>query len=220
MAKLFNKTNESIAWAPYSWNPFTGCKHGCPYCYARMIANRFKNIFPNGFEPTYYPERLSAPHNTKTPKSSSINKRLVFVGSMTDFCGDWVKASWHKKVFAAIQANPQWTYATLTKNPKRAAQIKWPSNMWVGTSIDVQARVKPAENAFRNVEAAVNFLSCEPMLEDLTFSHLERFDWVIIGAKSISGGRKKQPKQKWVNHLYRQARKAGCAVFMKPSLAV
>lgn len=103
-----------------------------------------------------------------------------------------------RKVFEAIEANPQWTYATLTKNPERAAQIKWPPKMWVGTSIDVQAKIKPAERAFRKVEAAVTFLSCEPMLEDLTFSDLSLFDWVIIGPKSLSGGRKEQPKKRWL----------------------
>ena len=26
-----------IDWADASWNPVTGCMHGCEYCYARMI---------------------------------------------------------------------------------------------------------------------------------------------------------------------------------------
>lgn len=34
-----NKTK--IDWATASWNPITGCLHGCPYCYARGIARRF-----------------------------------------------------------------------------------------------------------------------------------------------------------------------------------
>ena len=31
-----------IDWCDASWNPVTGCLHGCEYCYARGIANRFK----------------------------------------------------------------------------------------------------------------------------------------------------------------------------------
>ena len=31
-----------IDWCDASWNPVTGCLHGCEYCYARRIANRFK----------------------------------------------------------------------------------------------------------------------------------------------------------------------------------
>lgn len=30
-----------IDWCDASWNPVTGCLHGCPYCYARRIAIRF-----------------------------------------------------------------------------------------------------------------------------------------------------------------------------------
>lgn len=30
-----------IEWADSTWNPITGCRHKCPYCYARGIANRF-----------------------------------------------------------------------------------------------------------------------------------------------------------------------------------
>ena len=30
-----------IDWADSSWNPVTGCLHGCQYCYARRIAERF-----------------------------------------------------------------------------------------------------------------------------------------------------------------------------------
>lgn len=31
-----------IDWCDASWNPVTGCLHGCPYCYARSMVNRFK----------------------------------------------------------------------------------------------------------------------------------------------------------------------------------
>lgn len=34
-----NKTK--IDWADMTWNPVTGCLHGCEYCYARKIAERF-----------------------------------------------------------------------------------------------------------------------------------------------------------------------------------
>ena len=34
-----NKTK--IEWCDSSWNPVTGCRHDCPYCYARNIAHRF-----------------------------------------------------------------------------------------------------------------------------------------------------------------------------------
>ncbi len=39
--------NTKIEWCDSTWNPVTGCFHGCEYCYARRIANRF-----GGFDPS------------------------------------------------------------------------------------------------------------------------------------------------------------------------
>lgn len=33
-----------IDWCDSTWNPVTGCLHGCEYCYARRIAERFRAI--------------------------------------------------------------------------------------------------------------------------------------------------------------------------------
>jgi len=30
-----------IEWCDYTWNPVTGCRHGCRYCYARRMTARF-----------------------------------------------------------------------------------------------------------------------------------------------------------------------------------
>jgi hypothetical protein len=43
----FNRTNEQISWAAWSWNPVTGCLHGCKYCYARewyMVEKRLGGV--------------------------------------------------------------------------------------------------------------------------------------------------------------------------------
>ena len=31
-----------IEWATHTWNPVTGCQHGCEYCYARRFISRFQ----------------------------------------------------------------------------------------------------------------------------------------------------------------------------------
>lgn len=41
-----NKTK--IDWCDSTWNPVTGCLHGCEYCYARRMANRFSD-YEGGF---------------------------------------------------------------------------------------------------------------------------------------------------------------------------
>ena len=67
----FNQTpGEGISWAEWSWNPVTGCLHGCDYCYAREIAHKragSRRYYPAGFTPLFH-ERT--PRRTRaTPPS-------------------------------------------------------------------------------------------------------------------------------------------------------
>lgn len=40
-----------IEWCDSTWNPVTGCLHGCEYCYARRIAERFGTLFKGDILP-------------------------------------------------------------------------------------------------------------------------------------------------------------------------
>jgi protein gp37 len=215
-ATRFNATNENISWAQWSWNPITGCRHGCPYCYARDIANRF---YPEKFEPTFHPDRLGGPIHQRPPKPGAAEgERAVFTVSMGDLFGRWVPQEWIDAVFEATRRAPAWRFLFLTKNLARLAEQVWPPNAWVGTTIDSQARIKAAEAAFKNVKAAVCWLSCEPLLEPLRFERLDLFQWIVIGARSqTTGAAAMQPEHEWVEDLTRQARTAGCSVYIKPN---
>lgn len=219
MPPVFNRTNSNIEWAAFSWNPVTGCEHGCEYCYARDIANRF---YPQGFEPTFHPARLAAPTNTKLIQPRWLDDKGyngVFVCSMADLFGDWVPQEWIDAVLDTTRNSSQWNFIFLTKNPKRLIDIDWPSNAWVGTTVDIQARVKQAKDAFSQFDAAKKFVSCEPMLEELKFSRLEVFDWVIIGGRSKNSRLPEfQPNPWWAINLSYEAREAGCQVYWKTNL--
>ena len=220
---IFNRTNEMVDWARWTWNPVTGCLHTCVYCYARDIAEgRTGNApFKAGFVPTFYPERLDAPHNTKVPASAStdIGERNVFVCSMADLFGKWVEQKWIDAVMDAVRSAPQWNFLFLTKFPQRLETIDWPDNSWVGTTVDEQYRVTIAEKAFRNVNAPVKWLSCEPLRERLTFSSLDMFDWVVVGGQSRSSQERAfQPPWEWVEHLWQQVRASNCLLYWKPNL--
>jgi protein gp37 len=233
----FNTTNEMVDWAWWTWNPVTGCWHGCEYCYARDIAKRF---YETDFEPTFYPDRLKAPQNTNlmTPKriESEAKKRKVsleqaqtfsrnvFTCSMADLFGKWVPESWILQVFEAVKSAPEWNFLFLTKFPQRLKEINdilggFPANVWVGTTVDTQARVALAERSFQGIEATVKWLSVEPMLERLTFNSLEMFDLVAIGGQSKSTQVKEfQPEWEWVEHLVQQSRRSNTAVYFKENL--
>lgn len=215
----FNKQDtDNIEWAKWSWNPITGCLHNCPYCYARDIANRF---FPERFEPTFRPERLTAPVNTKVPSEAEkdLGWRNVFTCSMADLFGKWVPEEWIHAVLGQVTNNPQWNFLFLTKFPIRLAEFEFPDNAWVGTTVDCQARVKNAEESFRRVNAKVKWLSVEPMLEPLHFTDLGAFQWVVIGGASGSTQTPEwHPPRNWSDDLRRDAEAAGCMVYEKTNL--
>jgi protein gp37 len=228
----FNPANQHISWAAWTWNPVTGCLHGCPYCYAREIAERkddsTRTYFPVGFIPLFHRERLEAPGNTKLPDDIDANPRngRVFVCSMADLYGQWVPDTWIEQIHDVCSRNRQWEYLLLTKFPERYNRVRsLPPTAWVGTSVDEQKRVRIAENAFRNIgNVAVKWLSLEPLREELRFTDLSMFDWVVIGAQTATqqpgDGRVPEfaPPFEWVARIVAQAREAGCKVWLKPNL--
>ena len=235
----FNETaGEGISWAAWSWNPVTGCLHGCDYCYARAITARFPASYPAGFTPLFHSERLDAPVNTKIPAQYADNDhqscgrgdckvcayRRVFVCSMADLYGRWVPDEWIAAVHESMLASPQWEYLLLTKFPGRYPGLTLPPASWVGTSVDEQKRVRIAEDAFRQISGVkVKWLSLEPLREPLEFTDLSMFDWVVIGAQTptdqpdghVAGY---MPQKEWVLRITAQAKEAGCRVHWKPNL--
>jgi protein gp37/ParB-like chromosome segregation protein Spo0J len=228
----FNETNDNVEWALWTWNPVTGCLHNCPYCYARDIANRFYTHLADNerFAPVFYPERLSAPAHTRQPELSNIENPIrrmglgnVFVCSMADLFGKWVPTEWIEAVLQQAWDNPQWNFLFLTKFPIRMAEFEYPPNTWIGTTVDTQYAVERAEKAFTKVRASgykgVAWLSCEPMMEKLTFTSLEMFDWVVMGGASKSTQTQEfRPPFDWIVHLWMQAKALDLPVYMKTNL--
>lgn len=225
----FNESKgDGVSWAGWTWNPVTGCLHGCDYCYARAIALRFTNAFPAGFTPVFHEQRLDAPANTRIPRKHLHDPAFqrVFVVSMGDLYGQWVPQEWIDKVHAAEMASPQWQYIHLTKFPSRYVGLPIPAGAWVGTSVDEQKRVRIAERSMSQITApgVKRWLSLEPLCEDLKFDDLSMFDWVVIGAKTETNqqgvGRVPAfaPPAEWVLRITHQALEAGCKVHWKPNL--
>lgn len=223
----FNETpSDGISWAAWSWNPVTGCLHGCNYCYARAIIHRYPDANPAGFTPLFHEERLDAPTNTTIPERHRDNPayRRVFVCSMADLYGRWVPDEWIGRVHESMLAAPHWQYILLTKFPGHYAGLDIPPNAWVGTSVDEQKRVRIAQDAMAKLDGGmVKWLSLEPLREPLEFDDLSMFDWVVIGAQTETyqpDGTVPAfaPPFEWVASLVAQARAAGCKVHLKPNL--
>lgn len=85
-------------------------------------------------------------------------------------------------------------------------------NVWLGVSVEDQKR-KTRIDWLRNTPAAVRFLSCEPLLEDLLEIDLEGIGWVIAGGESGAGSR--PCDLTWIRNIVAQCNAASVPVFVK-----
>jgi protein gp37 len=158
------------------------------------------------FEPHLHPERLADPYRRKKPAK-------IFAVDMGDLFGKWVPAEWIEQVIKVIRDNPRHTFQLLTKNPKGAMGWDFPDNVWLGTSIDTQSRVKAIEPLLETT-TRVKFISFEPLLEPIDI-RLNDIDWIIIGGQTRPAF---HPPREWVDALMGQARSLGVPVFLKDNI--
>lgn len=241
-----NKTK--IDWADSTWNPVTGCLHGCEYCYARKIAERFSTCEKNyGHVPetvhevmtkhgtiVRLDERLEREpypygfvptfHKYRLIEPMQIKKpQNIFVCSMADLFGDWVPDEWIQEVFKACEAAPQHRYLFLTKNKERYIQLAekdmLPRQHWYGYSATSEKDLWRFHHA--DECPCINlFVSIEPMLAPMEpcFSTHCPADWVIIGAETGNRKDKVIPKREWVERILMECQYSGRPIFMKSSL--
>lgn len=225
---VFNETNDSVGWARWTWNPVTGCEHGCKFCYAREIANseRMASVYPNKFEPTYHPYRLSAPKNTKRKETDDPRDGRVFVCSMADLFGKWVPTHWIKSVFDACLESPEWEYLFLTKWPARYSQMPLLKKAWYGASVIQQSDVPRVEKAMAAFETdCVKWISLEPMLGPITFNDLSWCDLVVIGGQTSTTQPEGfvpefAPEFDWIVNVVNECREFGVPYYIKENLGM
>ena len=208
----------SIEWTEATWNPVTGCSKvspGCAHCYAERLSLRFRTT-QKPWLPEHAAEnvvlhdaRLSQPLRWRRP-------RMVFVNSMSDLFHELVPLSFVRSVFEVMAEAEQHVFQVLTKRHERllelAPELSWPSNLWIGVSIENRRWAERADY-LRQVPAAVRFVSAEPLLGPLDMLELEGIDWLIAGGESGPGHR--PVRAEWIRDLRDRCDREGVAFFFK-----
>lgn len=207
------------------WNPVTGCDQisaGCDNCYALNLSRRLKAFGQEkyqadgdprtsgpGFAISWHEQSLEQPQRWKKP-------RVVFVSSMGDLFHAKVPTEFLQRVFSVMASTPQHTYWLLTKRPARArklaATLDWPSNVWLGVSVEENKVLHRLED-LRATPAPVKMLFCEPLLGSLDDLDLDGVGWVTVAGEA---GRKARPMNPdWARSLRDQAVTAGVPFYFK-----
>lgn len=177
-----------IEWTEKTWNPIHGCtkvSEACQNCYAEVMARRLQGNhirgYEQGFKVTLHPERLAEPLTWKKPT-------MVFVVSMGDLFHEEVPFAYIDKVMDVIHDNPKHTFQLLTKRTDRMfgyfENNRLPKNVWLGTTCENSNHYDRIAYLRAIPNASVKFLSCEPLLGDMSDIDLTGIDWVIAGGES------------------------------------
>ncbi len=157
-------------------------------------------------------------------------RQRVFVNSLSDLFEDRAELFPLRNAFFAIsQMFNNLDYLLLTKRPENIERfaprdwksLGWPKNIWLGVSIESQAR---ADERLPELvkHRALRWASAEPLLGPVDLRRwlppritgLEpSVSWVVVGGESGPGCRPMQIE--WVRDLLRQCQAAGVPLFAK-----
>jgi protein gp37 len=205
-----------IEWTESTWNPLTGCTKispGCKNCYAERMAKRLQAMglekYQNGFRLTLHPDVLQEPLNWTKPQ-------YIFVNSMSDLFHKDVPIDFVLQIFDVMRRAHWHQFQILTKRAERLlelnALIDWPENVWMGVSVE-NADYSYRIDYLRQTNAAVKFLSLEPLLGPLQDLDLRGIHWVIAGGESGPHARPLQAD--WVRSIRDQCQRQRVPFFFK-----
>ena len=165
--------------------------------------------YANAFRVTLHERALSTPLGWRKPQ-------FVFVNSMSDLFHKKVPLDFIMKVFKVMNEANWHQFQILTKRSARLLQLNhllpWASHIWMGVSVE-SSRYTHRIDHLRQTDAAVKFLSLEPLLGPTPDLDLDGIDWVIVGGESGPGAR--LMKKEWVTDIRDQCIRKKVPFFFK-----
>jgi protein gp37 len=130
---------------------------------------------------------LNAPLTWKKP-------RMIFVNSMSDLFQEKVPLNYIQKVWETMSEAHWHIFQILTKRPDNMAKVIREAglpkleNVWLGTSVECENYNHRIDD-LRECDAAVRFISFEPLIGAVGNPNLKNIDWAIVGGESGPGSR-------------------------------
>lgn len=219
-----------IGWCDCTFNGWIGCakiSRGCRFCYAETQERRWHPADDGRRSASVWgrnaTRRRTTDANWRKPLTWNRQAQAtglplrVFSASLADVFEDHpLLPPWRADLFRLIEATPWLRWMLLTKRidlveamTAEAWGTTWPSNVWLGTSVEGQREADTRLPVLLNLEGpAERFVSAEPLLEQVVVAgHLNTARYplslLIVGGES---GRKARPMHPaWARSLRDQA---------------
>jgi protein gp37 len=218
--------NSKIEWTNHTFNPWWGCvkvSPACKHCYAEAWSKRVgQNVWgPKSDRRFFGDKHWSEPLKWNVEAAIGGERRRVFCASMADIFEDRAGLDeWRVRLWGLIEATPNLDWLLLTKRPERIAEAvpwatEWPSNVWIGTTVEDQEWAEERLHYLASLPAAVRFISAEPPLGPLDLRPWlgSTLDWVIAGGESGPKARPSSPA--WFRDVMNQCMEADVAFHFK-----
>jgi protein gp37 len=210
-----------IGWCHHTINFWMGCEHvsgECAGCYAKEFMEHYGQKFDilrltQG--PWLEAELLNA-------RAKAMNTyELVFTCSMSDFFHKQADP-WREEAWDVIRRCRNLIWLVLTKRPERIhghLPEDWDNgkgfpHVWLGTTCGMPGTYNRI-NELRKISCKLHFLSCEPLIQDISTIDLKGIGWILCGGMSGHASEKYPMDLSWAASLYETAKKANVPFLFK-----
>jgi protein gp37 len=220
----------TIGWTDKTHNEWIGCQKvteaECGDCYALRWANRHQMDVWGSLSGS--DRHLTKTHDNPRKwnrEAKEQGKRFkVFCASLSDVFEPHPQvAEARRRLWQLIEETPFLDWQLLTKRPKFIKTLvpqswlqHWPTHVWIGTSVGIQDAAEKRIPYVLEIDAPVIFLSCEPLVEEITLAkwlQLQKINWVICGG--YSGSQERPMELSWARSLLNECKQYHIAFFMK-----
>jgi protein gp37 len=198
-----------VSWAHWPWNPWLGCDKcapECAHCYIYRELRKQKNPDTgkqrDSWGDVWLSKTWGRPFKWQRECESLGAVARVFTCSHSDFFHEKADA-FRPQAWMTIKRTPNLVYLILTKRAERIAKhlpADWGDgypNVWLGVSTGCNQTLNKMD-ALRKVPAALRWVSCEPLLEDISKEiNLEGFSWLVAGGESGNDGAPGAGEYQW-----------------------